>query len=320
MKELSGESSRQSEVNLQHEGVEVPKNWKFLERNKAGLMIKQLDLHRRLLAFDLPDSNDVRYRSQYCDYIFNRDGSLADSRKHFANYTQIKLMEGDTQMNFSLTERNGRLRLDNPVLSEFEKEGIGSMILARANFGLNPDDENDKNNYLSEVNLGNIFGRDEKGSVIESSNASIINIAYLKPNSTSIFEPNRYYTWMLSCDSGLETAIRESNRQANFFQVVLRDKKKGSNIFGLRYGVGDDGVMVIEEAHLPTQTTKILRIHTSLDMFRIGEVAYARPRYYQEATEEDEARRAGKSLIKWKNINDEIGLRLAYFRRGLQKS
>lgn len=63
----------------QPENIEIPRHWNFLGRNNPGIKIRQLDLDKSFLGFDLPDNPKVtlpHYKGDYGDiFLMNKEES-----------------------------------------------------------------------------------------------------------------------------------------------------------------------------------------------------------------------------------------------------
>lgn len=70
----------EAEGKHQPENIEIPRRWNFLGRNNPGLKIRQLDLDKSFLGFDLPD-NPIsvtlpHYKGEYGDiFLIKKEGS-----------------------------------------------------------------------------------------------------------------------------------------------------------------------------------------------------------------------------------------------------
>jgi len=300
MKEVPG-------VNPQCEGLEIPDNWKFPERNQAGLKVKQIDVNQRFLAFDLPDLGG--HKGQYCDYFFNSDGEPTDSRHHHDVFTGVQLRKYDMQAHFGLQESvsNRRLMIVNVILSEPAVDGAGAFkrngVLAFGNFGLNYFNEHDGNNYLEVLDLGENFGRDKTGNMINGSKVVISKVPSKKLDKfdswASGFDPDFTYRYVSDGQREGITYDRQRNRLSK-----------------LHWGV-EDGKLVVSETHLPTGIIKTLRVPVVLPMDEVAKAVFARPPY---AKVKDRVSGLETLEVPWREIDKIIGVSLSYSRPIPQKN
>lgn len=305
----------------QPEKIAIPEYWKFPERNKKGLVVKQIDLPQGFLAITLPGASYYKekkiYKGEYVDYFFNQEGRPRELRRHSGFDTQIKLRKGESEMLLNIHEW-GRL----PEFSEFNGISIlepdanpriiedPSKMLATVSYRypLNNIDNSTHYNLLSTSCFGENFVVDRKGKKIKAP-GSLLNVVLSRGDGLKAFH------WELSSLFPYEDDfLREEQRELN--EVLFRDKNgKESVVFKLKWDV-KDGILIATQTHLPTQVSRTLRAPITLDMSEIAKVVFAQPPYEKPG---DESNDSEDLVVPWREIDRIIGISLSYSRPVPQK-
>ena len=286
------------ETNSSPENPKIPENWNFLGRNDPGLKIRQIDLDKSFLAFNLPDNPISRtlphYKGEYRDYFFDQEGRRLDERVHGAFDTHINVVR-DIKVSYSAHEWAGpnHINLDIVFLKS-ETASPPAFELAGANY---------TSGRLSSVSLGSCFT-----SIAGEEN-------YLRSPMFIIGQYSRESLRSGNWEINFSEALPANNSFAVSDiidrQVVFNQDKEP--IFRVEWGIQKSGLegekdnvdlLSVSQTHIPTGIIKTLKAPLDLDVEKVSEAIFSRPPYPKD--------QRGRLVVPWRNIDRIVGASLSY--------
>lgn len=301
-----------SEIKQSFEGLKIPENWNFPERDKPGINIIHLDLDHNFLSFILPNNPSINpplvhnwYRGEYRDYFFAPDGKKLHSLSHTGFETRIELVS-DNFATYRINEGKSKRDSVDIFFSSSYSEDNNSYL---------PPNELGQIQYLTgrlqAVFLGKVFATD-KEEEIKSPFALVHNLRDVRGlgDGEWIFSQEHE-----SFNSGFLSPRRVSEKENTVGIYILNSKQKEEKVFEVEWKVqrGDREeeksreYLVVSQTHIPTDIIKTFRAPLSLDMQTVEDAVYSSPPYPKE-------RIAGKDrlVVPWRNIDRIIRARLSY--------
>ncbi len=317
-----------SEIKQSSEGLKIPDNWNFPERDVPGLVVRQIDLDQRFIAFDFIKGRDVEC---YADYVFDSKGDAADCRLYDVEdslaestenlktsfTTNIKLIR-DHNIRYDLRGNKRLLELGRGyIFVEFEP---GANYIGIATY---------EGEHLQRVDFNKYFIVEElsrkEGQVPEEIDYSDFFITAMKkrrqkPYKTFLEGPsfsikkgeNGWYFDPKGVDLDLEGELKVE-REYSRNQLVYLDNYR-RKVFRVEWKV-DEGynseqerekcpLLFVSQTHIPTDIIKTLSAPLRIDLQKVADAVFARPPYPKDER--------GRLVVPWRNIDRIVGARLAY--------
>lgn len=291
------------EINQSSEGLKIPENWKFRERNVPGIEVDDIDLDQRFIAINLLDVQSREYGDEkYADYFFDSEGKETlfrkirvtgwvppgDEEKRDRNLFQREIFlsraEGilfyDIRGNRRLIESNRGLvnvHLDSPGEDPFNVVSYEGQRLE----------------YIESYAFAEDPGREdlEKRGYIKSRIFSI-----KKVNGQLEFDPE------LELEEESPTGLQFQPQNIPNSAIYLDEN--GKETFRIDWKINDEGSLIVSQTHVPTGIIKTLSAPLRIDTKKVADAVFARSPYPRDDK--------GRIVVPWRNIDRIVGASISY--------
>lgn len=288
----------EAEGRHQPENIEIPQHWNFLGRNNPCLKIRQIDIDKSFLGFDLPDNpisvTLASYKGEYGDIFFDEEGRELDKRVHGAFDTHINLVR-DIKVSYSVHEWASPSHADLDIIFlKSETAGPSAFELGGVNYD---------SSHLGAVHLGSQFiGMQGEENDLRSPLLIIGQYSQVSLRSGN---------WEINFSEGLPVNNSFAMSHITERQVVFNQDREP--IFKVEWGIQKSGLeeekdraylLSVSQTHIPTGIIKTLKAPLGLDIEKVLEAVFSRPPYRKDDR--------GRLVIPWRNIDRIVGAGLSY--------
>lgn len=308
-----------TETNLPSEHLELPPNWTFLERDRTGLKVVQIDPSQGFLAFTLPSvpeyGDNPSYKGEYGDYYFDAKGKPTDFRIHACNDTAIEL-QGDIPIAFKVHENQGSVsfNLRGTFQDRLDRFSVGTAsepTLGKLGGFMFDHQVSGRPIELTACVLGSLFTRQQKGKDGQDIESPLVffEVKYEKGMQA---RPYRLEDWEYHILESTDFTLQEGNEPN---KICFLDKQ-GKEIYQVEWkfepGEDEDNIFyptfVIKQTHISSGIVKTLKAPTVLNKGRVVKAVFELPPYQTEKIDD----KVEVLQVPWKSLDQAVGVTLNY--------
>lgn len=283
--------SKTPEINPQSEGLKIPANWKFPEREECGIKVVQIDINEKFLAVQRPkniqDSNITHplYGSEEC--FFNKDGEEVTFRSHMKRETYIGFRQGELPITYTLPIGSPERYSSSLHVGFNSGEAGGGLVGASYDRGM-----------LRFASLDQFFTtKDLNGITIKSPRLIFGSYQIATPDEKRTFDLNKELS-----GNDFIVEIQGKNEAA-----ISSDQHK--KLFTVAWGMQESErekipILVVSQTHIPSGIVKTLRAPLKVDYDKVVGAALSKAPYPKDER--------GRLIVPWANIDRIVGASLSY--------